>query len=269
MKKIIITVFALMSVQMTLADTLVIPSFDVSATDYFKFCSRPGYICTTNYFMNQFQLKKSDRFEQLITQLDLTDDAFLNQLPQWIQTIITTEPLSEEQAESLKDLCLKSYAITKSLVFKSLADTLNQALIATKLNLNIDNIDYSQYKNNQTYYLVFKKILNEDDYQKVKFKLGSIAVFRFSYNQKLISANSKLTYMMNGQCLNYQIIVDIPTGQQILPLFNDSCTLSDSLENGLSKTSQFISDNKSTIIWISLAAIAVIVSQKYEIELTF
>lgn len=251
---------------------LLVPDEHISAAAYYKKCSLSGYECVSHFFLKQFENKETPLFNQLINNIDLTNQHFINMLPQFIQQIVSSEAISIEQAESLKELAYKSLAIKQQPALKILADQIDYITNRLKMNFAIHQIDQSYFKDDKTYYIVYKKILTEEDYKKLNLRLESTAVFKFSYNQTIQNRKDKPSYYLSGTCEKAKYSDELDASGKKLhyqPLFHKPCSLGESLNKSLTGVKTFAEKNKTAFILSSVIVGAFMLQSKYQVKLTF
>ena len=152
----------------TVAAVLLVPSAETQYTTYTKQCTKPGYLCITDYFLSVLKYQKSPEFDRLIDSVDFNSALFINELHEKTVNILNTENLSRRQLSLLISL-LQQAQTRRSL---TRVKNLIQELIQIQLVLN-----NSITSENEKIVSIFKETLTLQEAEKIKTRSVKIPVY--------------------------------------------------------------------------------------------
>jgi hypothetical protein len=258
--KFILTLILTFSAQFTLADTIVVPSKEVTLDVFLGRCHKTGYICSHDYMSEKLILTATPKFNQLIENLDLLDENQRKILHKEILNILKNELISLEQLGALTQIAEKALSIEKTpqlvFLFKELSD----------VHLTMTN--QTEKENEAVIYIVFKKRLAAVQFEKIKYKIQNYKYYKVDPFQ-IIEKNQPEIVLVSGSCqkkhISPLITSDLNT-HQIYPLFENDCSSDFNFHTTVKSATEFSRTHQKTILW-SLAAVgAAFFLKNYDVE---
>lgn len=258
--KFFLTLILTFNALLTLADTIVVPSKEVSLELFLERCHKGGYICSHDYMAEKLILTTTPKFNQLIENLDLLDENQRIILHSEILNILKNELISLEQLSALTQITEKALSIEKTpqldFLFKELSDV-HQTMT-----------NQTEKENEDAIYIVFKKRLTVFQFEKIKYKIQNYKYYKVDPFQ-IIEKNQQEVLFVSGTCqkkyISPMITADLIT-HQVYALFANDCSSDFNFHTTVKSAAEFTQNHQKTILW-SLAAIgAAFFLKNYDVE---
>lgn len=266
MRLVILTLsflFSLMSSDLLLAQTVLIPDQAVTATDYFNQCKTDGYVSAAAFQSSQLQEKPTPMFDSLIDSISLSDNQFLKALPKKIGEILENEIISVEQLRMLHRLLQQTESENNRLLTGEIKFLLDQ-MESQKKTLNFE----------EDFVVFFKVALKKENFSKVKQSILNVKYFEISFNRLAQQRNTQENrapepqYLVIGNCENFQSILETePLKNKIY--FENSCGWSKPFQQSSEKMYTAFIDHKSWFIAGALVIGAALIANQYEFTLQY
>lgn len=265
MKKSIFILINLFSI-FVLAKSLVVPAYGVPFEIYHERCQKDGYDCTISYFTSRLKTEAPAEYENMIANLDLLKPEQVEQIEESLTHILTQTNIDIEQAESLLDLIDKAALLKKSPKLIYLKSVLTKSLSLLKI---IPEIRTENLMQQSSVYMIFKKVISQENYIKIKSQMAGIAAYKISYDSYPVQLNTKSgnVHLLTGNC---EAPIYPPSSyslsqEQIVPLFQNGCAFSEEW----STSTNFMKEHKTSLILTGLAIGAAVLFSKYNVEMRF
>lgn len=232
------------------AGTLLLPEPHYDYEAYIAKCQKEGFICTTEFFLTDFQKKPTPQFDAFIDSIDLNSDLFIQNFSKNLSSIIKNEMISEEQLNML----LKLIEQVKTL----LANNKQLELIESDLLYFRKAIETDFLKTFPDQFIIlFKKPLSVSQFKKLNPVFIRPIHTIIHYDQ----VPQSQTPLFTGLCENVKIS-ELLQLEKWQVLHSKSCSFSETISQG-------VSENKNKLIWGAVALGALLYLSKYEISLQF
>ena len=237
------------------AQVLLLPTTDRNFELYREQCQKEGYLCTTNYLLDQLQKRPTPQFDLLLEELDYSSKEFCNELVTRSLKILRTEMISAEQAEILVKLLNQAKSFVNAQNLKPL-----QA-IEKQLQEDLDLVQRTNLKELPAEFIVvFKKPVSRFQSGFLKDKIEKI---------HFIQSLSTHENLVSGICGNEQVHSAVQDIKWQIDR-ESSCGFSNQIANLSRSSTSFVKENKNALLVGSLIAVgAVILLNKYEVEVSF
>jgi len=242
------------------AQVLLVPSADRSFEAYKTNCEKPGYLCTTSFFLEQAQKQGTPQFDLLIDELDYSAKEFRENLPDRILKILKTEMISIDQVEILLKLIEQTEAFIEAKKLKTLQ------VIEKQLQENRSWAQADELKELPGEFLiVFKKALPLKNLRKFQTSFLKPKIDKIQFNLAPSSSES----LASGDCKS-EVMHSLIQNLKWQMDREHTCDFADQFSQVSSSTSNFVSQNKTTLITLGLVAIgAALLLNNYEFEVSF
>lgn len=253
--------FALfLSVQLSHAEVLLVPSADRSFGLYKEACQKNGYTCTMNHHLAELQNQATPQFDLLLQDLDYSSPTFCEELATRILNILKTEMISVEQVEILLKILEQAQNFLTSQKTKPLL------AIAKQLRENLQLIKSEEIKDLPAEFLVlFKKALPLATTTKIQTGFLKTKIEKIDFRKVLSSEELLITNTCDNENVHSSI--------QRIKWQSDRenvCRFSEQWDRVSSSTSHFISENKGTLITVGVIAIGTaLLLNNYEVQIAF
>lgn len=254
------SLFILFLSSFSYAQVLLVPSADRGFETYKTNCEKPGYLCTTSFFLEQAQKQATPQFDLLIDEIDYSAKEFRENLPDRILKVLKSEMISIDQVEILLKL------IEQTQIFMDAKKLKTLQAIEKQLQENRSWVQAEESKELPSeFIIVFKKALPLKDLRKfqtsfLKPKLDSVTFNRATSSTEYLAIGDCKSEVMHSSIQNLKWQMDR----------EHTCDFADQFSQVSSSTSNFVSNNKTTLITVGLVAIgAALLLNNYEFEVSF
>lgn len=265
MRNLIFILISFVSIS-AFAKTLVLPSEDMTFDIYKERCQKEGYQCTIPYFIAQIKNEIPAEYESMISNLDLLKPEQVAQIEDSLSHILTNTALDFEQAESLLDLIDKALVLKKSQKLDYLKSILSKSLNLIKI---IPEVNEEKWMSSESLYLVYKKVISAENYNKIRSQIAGINVYKITsnyYPQQINIKSQAPTPLLSGSCESPSYSI---SQEQVLPLFKEECSFANSWSQSSDKVTSFVKEHKTSLIVTGLVIGAAIFLNKYKMEVRF
>lgn len=242
------------------AQVLLVPAKDVGFEKYKEQCTKTGYTCTTNYFLEQIQKQETPLFDSLLNDLDYSSAKFCDELPKRILKILKEEQISIEQVEMLQKLIEQAKEFSGTAALKQLQVIEKQIKDNRQLVQAENNVDLPE-----SFLIVFKTALAVKSEKKFKADLFKLKTIRIEFNQ---TPETRQDLVM-GDCQN-EVLHSSIQDLKWQVVREKSCSFSEQFSRVSASTSNFISQNKTSLLVVGALAVgAAVLMHNYEVQFSF
>lgn len=255
-----IILLATLNASSLFAQTIIVPATEVSVETYLERCHKEGYVCGHEFMTEKLISTATPEFDQLINQLDLLNEDQRKKLPTDIISILKNELISVDQLNALMQMCEKALSLDKSLKLDFILKELTEVYQAIS--------SVTEKENESTVFIVFKKRLTQNQFDKLKYKIQNYKYYKVDPFQ-LSERNQNEVLFVSGTCQKKYIsplITKDLVHQQVYPLFQNDCASDFNFQTSVKSVSEFTSKNKNTILWTLAAVGAAFFANNYNIE---
>ncbi len=229
----------LLSFSTAFAQVVLVPSQNVSWTDYRNLCLEKNYKCFPDTY-TEFISQKNIFYHNLISDFDLENAHYIQTFHKNLKSVLKSEMISLEQLEYLllatEKIVLKrpNQDLQKDYVY------LNEMLqiIQKSEDLILPEKSLIIFRKQIDFNLLNKKLLS---------RLSEFKHLKLSYNQNLITQK----YFLAGDCSNpnYNLDLNDELALTLIPNFKESCSLTEQFSKSTENMGQHFKKHKMTYIW--------------------
>lgn len=243
------------------AQVILVPSKDMSLDVYLQKCKIDGYQCTQDYFKKILTSNRSEKFEQVIENLNLYSEDYRKTLLVKVKNLLLQENLNLEQVELLIKVITRFESIDRNIVLSQIKNELKE--------LSLDVQSLFEEKSEGESYVLFNKILTKKQYLALKYKQKYTKTMKITpFTEPRNALETQSNYLIQGNCENYtpsQILTDL----KYTTVFENECGRSQ-VYTAQTSTSNFKwKDYEKPLIYTAAAAVLIGLLTQYQVEITY
>lgn len=236
----------LMSFSTAFAQVVLVPSQNVTWTDYRNLCLEKNYKCFPDAY-TELTTQKNIFYYNLISDFDLENTNYVQTFHKNLQSVLKNEMISLEQLEYLLLATEKILLIKPNQDLQKDYSYLNEILqiIQKSDDLILPEKSLVLFRKQIDLNLLNKKLLT---------RLSEFKHLKLSYNQNLITQK----YFLTGNCLNpnYNLDLNDESTMTLIPDFKESCSLTEQFNQSTEVVGQHFKKHKMTYILSAVALTA-------------
>lgn len=243
------------------AQTLLVPHPAVPFETYAAKCHTDGYICTQDYFKQKIFTDKSVAFEQFIESIDLYSENYRKSLFKKVHQLISEEQLSLDQVDLILKIIVKSETFEKN---TSLTQIKNELI-----DLNNDLQNLIEDRTDFEFFILFKKALSKDQYNRIKYKIRFSLVTKITPYLTPGNALLNAAPLVAGFCETAKYNSVLKDKIHYTPLFESECALSNTLTTSKTNSSFKFKDYQTPLIYTAAGLLLISFFNQYKVDVTF
>lgn len=256
MQSLMLLVSILLLVRPVFSEVILVPSQDMPWTTYRNHCLEKNYKCFPAAFIELYE-QKNIFYQNLMSNFDLDDNQYIQSFHKNFLNVIKTEMLNLEQLEYLL------LATEKVLIKKFNQNLQNDYIFYNEILLTLQKTDDPVLLEKSL--VLFRKSIDLNLLTKKQLsRLSEIKYFKLSYNKNLITEK----YYLTGNCTkpNYHFELTDETQTTLLPVFKESCSLTESFSQSTKQLGQHFEKHKMSYVWSALALSAALFLKTHDVS---
>ncbi len=256
MRNFTLIILILSTVGPVFSEVILVPSQNMSWSTYRDQCLEKNYKCFPTAFIELLD-QKNMFYQNLMSNFDLDDSQYIQLFHKNFMSVIKTEILNLEQLEYLL------LATEKVLIKKPNQNLQKDYIYLSEILLVLQKTDDLVLPEKSL--ILFRKPIDFNLLTKKQLsRLSEIKHYKISYNQNLITQK----YFLYGDCTrpHYNFEFTGETQMTLLPVFKESCSLTESFSQSSQQLGKHFEKHKMTYVWSALALSAVLFLKTHDVS---